>query len=70
MAFKDFKVLINHFEGWNVGVLQWNQLKLNDFPELNDTIDLLFHLGFVFGDFTQFFDGFFIIEKSQVPEQV
>jgi hypothetical protein len=70
MAFQDFEVFIEHFQGRNVGIFQWNKFKLDNFPEFDDTIDLLFHLSFVFGNLTQFFDGFLVIKKSQVPQEV
>lgn len=70
MTFQNFKVLVEHFQGWNIRVFQWNEFKFYDFPELNDTVDLLFHLCFVFGNFAQFFNGLFVIKKSQVPQEV
>jgi hypothetical protein len=70
MTFQDFKVLIEHFQSRNVGTFQRNKFKLNNFPEFDNRIDLLFHLCFVFGNFTNFFNSLLVVEQSQVPQKI
>lgn len=70
MTFQHFEVIIKHFKGGDVCVFEGNEFELNHFPKLDDAVDLFLHLGFVLSYLTDFFDCFFIVEESKIPQKL
>ena len=68
MAFEDLEVFVQHLESADVAILEGDQLKLHHLPELDDGVDLLLHLGFVFGDLAYLLNGLLVIEQTIVPQ--
>ena len=70
MIFKSFEMVIQHFKGAHITILQRNKLELNCFPELDNAIDLLLHLSFILGNFTNLLNSVFVIEEPEIPEKL
>ena len=62
-------MVIQHFECTHVTILERNKLKLNSFPELNNSIDLFVHLSLIFGDLAYLLNSVLVVEQSQEPKK-
>jgi len=67
MALEHFEVILDHFQGRDIGVLHGDEFEFNLLPEGDDRVDLFLHLGLVSGNFSDLFNGVFVVEDSQVP---
>lgn len=61
-------MLVQHLESAHIAVLEWDELELNHFPELDDSVDLLLHLGLVLGDLAYLLNGLLVVEQTIIPQ--
>jgi hypothetical protein len=61
-------VLVQHLESADIAVLQGDKLELHHFPELDDGVDLLLHLGLVLGDLAYLLNGLLVVEQTIIPQ--